>query len=53
MQDNHTDECPQNFSPEPNCELIKTFKIGILRQLHKRGLMTDGQLRQLIEMQER
>jgi len=40
------------LTPEQEKEFIKAYKIGILKQLHKKKLITDMQLNQLISMQK-
>ena len=40
------------LTAEQDSELIKAFKIGILKQLHSKKLVTDSQLHQLIALQQ-
>lgn len=40
------------LSLEQEKEFIKIFKIGILKELHKKQLLTDEQLKKLIETQK-
>jgi hypothetical protein len=38
-----------NISEEERKGLIKNFKIGVLRQLHKEGYLTSEQLNEMIK----
>ena len=38
-----------NISKEERKGLIKNFKIGVLRQLHKEGYLTSEQLNEMIK----
>ena len=40
------------LTAEQEKEFTKEYKVGILKQLHKNGLLTDRQLKALIEMQK-
>ena len=40
------------LTEEQEKEFVKAYKIGILKQLHKKKLLTDAQLSQLILMQK-
>jgi len=48
---NREDSQKNVLTPEQEKEFVKTYKIGILKQLHQKGLLTDAQLDQLILMQ--
>ena len=39
------------LTAEQENEFIKGFKIGILKELHKKQLLTDEQLKKLIDIQ--
>ena len=39
------------LTAEQEKDFIKAFKIGILKELHKKQLLTDEQLKKLIEIQ--
>lgn len=39
------------LTPEQEKEFISAYKIGVLKQLHSKKLLTDTQLGMLIEMQ--
>jgi len=41
------------LNPKQDNEFVKAFKIGVLKQLHKKGLLSDTQLIQLIALQHR
>lgn len=40
------------LTAEQDKEFNKAFKIGILKELHKKQLITDEQLKKLIEIQK-
>ena len=40
------------ITTKQDSEFIKAFKIGILKQLHSKELITDRQLHQLIALQQ-
>ena len=40
------------LTAEQEKEFTKAFKIGILKELHKKNLLTDKQLKKLIEVQK-
>jgi len=40
------------LTAEQEKEFIKAFKIGILKELHKKQLLTDEQLKKLIDIQK-
>jgi hypothetical protein len=40
------------LTAEQEKEFIKGFKIGILKELHKKQLLTDEQLKKLIKIQK-
>ena len=40
------------LTAEQEKEFIKGFKVGILKELHKKQLLTDEQLKKLIEIQK-
>ena len=40
------------LTAEQEKEFIKSFKIGILKELRKKQLLTDEQLKKLIELQK-
>jgi len=37
---------------EQSSDFVKAFKIGVLKQLHSKKLLSDGQLNQLISLQK-
>jgi len=39
------------LTPEQSLKFQKTIKIGVYKELHRRGLLTDTQLKQLIYIQ--
>jgi hypothetical protein len=39
------------MSPEQTLQFQKAIKVGIYRELHRKGLLTDAQLNQLISIQ--
>lgn len=39
------------LTPEQSLKFQKTIKIGVYKELHRRGLLTDTQLKQLIYVQ--
>ena len=49
---NSDDKLKLMFTAEQDNEFIKTFKIGTLKQLHNKELVTDRQLYQLIALQQ-
>ena len=40
------------LTTEQDSEFIRAFKIGVLKQLHSKKLLSDGQLNQLISLQK-
>ena len=40
------------LTAEQEKKFVKSFKIGILKELHKKQLLTDEQLKLLIEIQK-
>lgn len=40
------------LTPEQSAKLQAAVKIGLCKELHRKGLLTDAQLNQLISMQE-
>ena len=49
---NPDDKLELMLTTEQDSEFIKAFKIGILKQLHSKELVTDRQLHQLIALQQ-
>ena len=46
-------QCVTKLSEENLNELLKAMKIGFYKDFHKKGLLTDEQLAQLIAMQDK
>ena len=40
------------LTAEQEKKFIKSFKIGVIKELHRKQLLTDEQLKKLIEMQK-
>lgn len=46
-----TTEQAIKLTPQQSIEFRKNIKIGIYKELHRKGLLTDVQLKQLIRIQ--
>lgn len=42
---------PITLTPEQSLKFQKAIKIGVYKELHRKGLLTDTQLKQLISLQ--
>ena len=53
MSSNIDNKKKLNLSAQQEKDFTCRFKIGILKGLHKKGLLSDEQLKLLIELQKR
>jgi len=51
-QQNARNKMELTLTAEQGNEFIRTFKIGVLKQLHSKKLLSDRQLKQLISLQK-